>query len=34
MPVYELEESRWKDLGTYINNIIPIEKMNILLRLF
>ncbi len=26
MPVYELEESRWKDLGTYINNIIPVEK--------
>jgi topoisomerase-4 subunit A len=25
-PVFELEESRWRDLGTYINNIIPIEK--------
>ena len=26
MPIYELEESRWGDLGTYINNIIPIAK--------
>lgn len=26
MPVYELEEFKWKDLGTYVNNIVPIEK--------
>ena len=26
MPVFELEEFKWKDLGTYINNIVPIDK--------
>ncbi len=25
-PVYDLDESRWGDLGTYVNNIIPIAK--------
>ncbi len=33
MPVYELEESRWKDLGTYINNIIPIEKDEFIIKI-
>ena len=33
MPVYELEESRWKDLGTYINNIIPIEKDEYIIKI-
>ena len=25
LPVYKIEEQKWKDLGTYINNITPIE---------
>ena len=33
MPVYELEESRWKDLGTYINNIIPIERDEFIIKI-
>ena len=26
LPVYKLDEQKWKDLGIYINNIVPIEK--------
>ena len=32
MPVYELEEFKWKDLGTYVNNIVPIEKDEHIIR--
>lgn len=34
MPVYELEESKWKDLGAYINNIISIEKDEYIIKVF
>lgn len=26
LPVYKIEEQKWKDLGVYINNIVPIDK--------
>ncbi|RJX26822.1 MAG: DNA topoisomerase IV subunit A [Acholeplasma sp.] len=26
LPVYKIDEQKWKDLGIYINNITPIEK--------
>ncbi|MFH0767714.1 MAG: DNA topoisomerase IV subunit A [Bacillota bacterium] len=26
LPVYKLDEQKWKDLGIYLNNIVPIEK--------
>ena len=26
LPVYKIDEQKWKDLGNYINNIVPIEK--------
>jgi topoisomerase-4 subunit A len=26
LPVYKIEDQKWKDLGIYINNIVPIEK--------
>jgi len=26
LPVYRIDEQRWKDLGVYINNITPIER--------
>lgn len=26
MPVYRIDEQRWKDLGVYLNNITPIER--------
>ena len=26
LPVFRIEEQKWKDLGTYINNIVPIER--------
>lgn len=31
-PVFELEESRWRDLGAYINNIVPIEKDELIIK--
>lgn len=34
MPVYELEETKWKDLGAYINNIIAIEKDEYIIKVF
>lgn len=33
-PVFELDESRWGDLGTYINNIIPINKDEYVIKVF
>ncbi len=32
MPIYELEESKWGDLGIYINNIIPMEKDEMIMK--
>lgn len=26
LPVFKIEEQKWKDLGTYINNIVPIKN--------
>lgn len=26
LPVYKIDEQKWKDLGVYINNIVPIER--------
>ena len=26
LPVYKIDDQKWKDLGIYINNIVPIEK--------
>lgn len=31
-PVYELDESRWKDLGTFIRNIVPIERDEMVIK--
>ena len=33
MPVFELEESKWKDLGAFINNIVPIEKDDFIIKI-
>jgi topoisomerase-4 subunit A len=32
LPVYKIDEQKWKDLGVYINNITPIEKNEILIK--
>jgi topoisomerase IV subunit A len=32
LPVYKLDEQKWKDLGIYINNIVPIEKNERVIR--
>ncbi|MDY0209944.1 MAG: DNA topoisomerase IV subunit A [Acholeplasma sp.] len=34
LPVFELEEMKWKDLGAFINNIVPIEKNELIIRIF
>ncbi len=32
LPVYKIEEQKWKDLGVYINNIVPIDKSETIVR--
>ncbi len=32
LPVYKIDEQKWKDLGVYINNIVPIEKQETLIK--
>src|SRR3989339_1677037 len=32
LPVFKIDEQKWKDLGIYINNITPIEKNEILMK--
>src|SRR5690606_24939740 len=32
LPVYKIDEQKWKDLGVYINNIVPIEKSEVLIK--
>jgi len=32
LPVYKIDEQKWKDLGVYINNIVPIEKTEVLIK--
>ena len=32
LPVYKIDEQKWKDLGVYINNIVPIEKGEMLIK--
>lgn len=34
MPVYKLEEQRWGDLGIYINNIVPIQRDELIVKTF
>ncbi len=32
LPVFKIEEQKWKDLGTYINNITPIERDEVIVK--
>ena len=32
LPVYKIEEQKWRDLGVYINNIVPTSKGEIIIR--
>ena len=32
LPVYKIDEQKWKDLGVYVNNIVPIEKNETLIK--
>ena len=32
LPVYKIEEQRWGDLGIFMNNIVPIEKGETIIR--
>ena len=32
LPVYKIEEQKWRDLGIYINNIVPTQKGEIIIR--
>ncbi len=32
LPVYKIDEQKWKDLGIYINNIVPIERDEIIIK--
>lgn len=34
LPAYKIDEQKWKDLGVYINNIVPIEKNERIIRVF
>jgi len=34
LPVFKLEEQRWGDLGIYINNIVPIQREETLIKVF
>lgn len=34
LPVFKIEEQKWKDLGTYINNIVPIEENESIIKVF
>ena len=34
LPVFKLEEQRWGDLGIYINNIVPIQREETLIKAF
>ena len=34
LPVFELEEMKWKDLGAFINNIVPIEKNEFIIKIY
>ncbi|CDR31130.1 DNA topoisomerase 4 subunit A [Acholeplasma oculi] len=34
LPVYKIEDQKWKDLGVYINNIIPIEKNEKVIKVY
>lgn len=33
LPVYKIDEQKWKDLGIYINNIVSIEKNETLIKI-
>ncbi len=33
IPVFEIEETKWKDLGSFINNIIPIDKNEFIIKI-
>jgi topoisomerase-4 subunit A len=32
LPVYKIDEQKWKDLGVYVNNIVPIEKDEFIIK--
>ena len=32
LPVFKLEEQRWGDLGIYINNIVPIQRDEVIIK--
>lgn len=32
LPVYKIEEQKWRDLGIYINNIVPTQKGETIIR--
>ncbi|VEU82617.1 DNA topoisomerase IV subunit A [Acholeplasma hippikon] len=34
LPAYKIDEQKWKDLGVYINNIVPVEKNERIIRVF
>jgi len=34
LPVYKIDEQKWKDLGVYINNIVPIGKNERIVRVY
>ncbi|TNF06798.1 MAG: DNA topoisomerase IV subunit A [Bacillota bacterium] len=34
LPVYKIDDQKWKDLGIYLNNIVPIEKNERIVKVF
>jgi DNA gyrase/topoisomerase IV subunit A len=34
IPVYKIDDQKWKDLGIYINNIVPFEEGEMAIKLF
>ena len=34
IPIYELEDAKWKDMGTYLGNIVPIEANERIVNVF
>ncbi|WP_026399982.1 DNA topoisomerase IV subunit A [Acholeplasma equifetale] len=34
LPVFKIEDQKWKDLGIYINNIVPIDKNERIIKVF
>ncbi len=34
IPVYKIDDQKWKDLGVYINNIVPFEEGEMAIKIF